>query len=583
MLYKELVEVYLELEKTTKRLKKTYVISEFLKKVSEEEVEEVVLLLQGKVFPPWDKREIGVASRLVLKAINTATGINLGVIENEWKKTGDLGLVAEKLTKKKTQKTLVSKELTTKKVFNNLRKLASLEGEGTVNKKIQLIAELLTSAKPIEARYIIRTVLEELRIGIGAGTMRDAIVWANFFEEIGLSYDKKNNEIEVKDRERYNDFVEVVQRAYDLVNDFSIVAKKAKKGLKELKKTELEVGRPIKVMLALKVKDIKEGFERVGKPAELEYKYDGFRMQIHKIKDNITIFTRRLENVTKQFPEVVEYVKKNVKGKSFILDSEAVGYDAKIKKYLPFQNISQRIKRKYGIEKMAKDMPVELNVFDIIFYEGKNLIKTKFLERRKLLEKIITIKPFKIRTAKNLITKNEKEAEKFYKQSLDSGNEGVMFKNLNAPYKPVARVGYMVKLKPVLDTLDLVIVEAEWGEGKRAKWLSSFTLACIDENNNFRKLGKASTGLKEKKEEGLSFEELTEILKPLIIAEKGKIVKLKPEVVVQITYSEIQKSPTYDSGYALRFPRISALRQDRSPEEITTLEEIEQLFLEQKK
>jgi len=581
MLYSNLVEVYLKLEKTTKRLEKTHIISEFLKKIPEKEIQEIVLLLQGKVFPPWDERKIGVASRLVLKAISTATGITLTVIENEWKKTGDLGLVAEELTKKKTQKTLLIEELTIKKVFNNLRKLASLEGPGTINKKIQLIAELLTSAKPLEAKYIVRTILEELRVGIGSGTMRDAIVWANFSDKIGLKYDKNN--IEIKNREKYNYFIELVQRAYDLTNDFSIVAEKARKGEEELKKTDLKIGRPIKVMLALKVNNIKEGFERVGKPAELEYKYDGFRMQIHKANNKITIFTRRLENVTKQFPEVVEYVRKNVKGSSFILDSEAVGYDAKTKKYLPFQNISQRIKRKYNIEKMAKEMPVELNVFDIIFYEGKNLIKTKFSERRKLLEKIITIKPFKIRTAKNLITKSEKEAEKFYKQSLDDGNEGIMFKNLNAPYKPGARVGYMVKLKPVLDTLDLVIVEAEWGEGKRAHWLSSFTLACIDENNNFRKVGKASTGLKEKKEEGLSFEELTKILKPLIIAEKGKTVKLKPEVVVQITYSEIQKSPTYDSGYALRFPRIISLREDRSPEEITTLEEIEQLFLEQKK
>lgn len=583
MRYDKLVEIYEKLGKTTKRLGKTYIISEFLKTIDVKDIANSVLLLQGKVFPSWDEHKLGVASRLILKAINVATGIKTSEIEKSWKKTGDLGIVAHDLIARKKQRTLFTTSLTVGKLINNLRKLAVLEGAGTINKKVSLIAELLTSAKPLEAKYITRTVLEELRIGVGEGSMRDAIVWAFFSEKIGFTYDKENNEILIEGREEYNKYVGAVQRAYDLTNDFgSVVEVVKKKGLKGLDNVELTIGRPIKVMLAIKVKDIEEGFERVGKPAEVEYKYDGFRMQIHKDKD-IKIFTRRLENVTKQFPEVVDFIKKNVKGKSFIIDGEAVGFDSKSKKYLPFQNISQRIKRKYGITELSKKMPVELNIFDILYYEGKNLIKEKFEKRRKLLEKIVKPVPFKAILAKNIVTKNAKEVQKFYDESLKAGNEGVMFKKLDAPYKPGARVGHMVKLKGEREALDLVITGAEWGEGKRVKWLSSFTIACIDEDGNFLEIGKVGTGIKEKTEEGVSFEQLTQLLKPLIIAEKGKTVKVKPEIVIEINYEEIQKSPTYKSGYALRFPRLVQVREDRAPEEISTLDMIEEYYDGQKK
>ena len=584
MKYQKLVNVYQRLEATTKRLEKTHIISEFLKTVEAEDLPKVILLLQGKVFPNWDQSKIGVASRLILKAIAISTGIETKKIEENWKRSGDLGKTAEELVVLKKQATLFSKELNVKKVFDNLRKLATLEGAGTVERKMRLIAELLTSAKPLEARYVVRTVLGELRVGVGEGSLRDAVVWAFFAKDIGFTYDEKENDIKVDNREEYNKYVNSVQKAYDLSNDFSSVAKIAKtKGLKGLNDMQIKVGKPIKVMLAIKVKDIAEGFERVGKPAAIEYKYDGFRMQIHKDKQGISIFTRRLEDVTKQFPEVVEYVKKHVKGKEFIIDSEAVGYNPKSGKYLPFQSISQRIKRKYEIEKMAKQFPVELNIFDVIYYEGKNLIKEEFGKRHELLWKIVDQVPRKIILAKNLITSEEKEVEKFYNESLKAGNEGVMFKALDAPYKPGARVGHMVKLKPTMETLDLVIVGADWGEGIRASWLSSFTIACIDEDGNFLEVGKVGTGIKEKEEEGVSFEQLTKMLKPLITSTKGKGVKIRPKIVIEVRFEEIQKSPTYASGYALRFPRLVQIREDRSADDISTLEMVEDFYIGQKK
>src|SRR3989338_3007319 len=327
----------------------------------------------------------------MLKSLSVATGISIEKIENEWKKHGDLGLVAEVLVKTKKQATLHSAKLTVKKVFDNIRKLAELEGEGTVDRKTQLIAELLTSAKPVESKYIVKTILGEMRIGVGEGSMRDAITWAFFGDKTGVKYTREMNDIEVKDREVYNKYLDAVQHAYDMTNEFAVVAKAAKsRGMDGLKNIGMKVGITIQVMLALKVDTIEEAFETVGNPAAIEFKYDGFRVQGHKDeKGDIKLFTRRMENVTNQFPDVVEFIRKNIKGKSFIIDSEAVGYERKTGRYLPFQNISQRIKRKHEIERMSLEYPVEVNVFDIIYYDGNSMINEEFEKRRKLLEKII--------------------------------------------------------------------------------------------------------------------------------------------------------------------------------------------------
>ncbi|MBD3361419.1 ATP-dependent DNA ligase [Candidatus Woesearchaeota archaeon] len=582
MKYAELVGVYNKLENTSKRLEKAYHLSEFLKKVDSAELDKVMLLVQGKVFPSWDERKIGVAARILIKAIQTSTGINA---EKTWRETGDIGKAAEKLTACKEQATLFSQELSVDKVFDNLQKLATLEGTGTVDKKIKLISELLTSASPIEARYIIRTTIEELRVGLGEGTIRDAIVWAYFGEQAKINYSVEENKLKVENRGEYMKYVDAVQEAYDVVNDFSIIAKIVKqKGFEGLSEIKMKPGIPIKVMLYPKAKGIEDAYTIVGKPAALEYKYDGFRMQIHKKNKTIKIFTRRLEDVTAQFPDVCEYVSEKIEGESFIIDSEAVGYDRFSKKYIAFQHISQRIKRKYDIEEMAKRYPVELNVFDVIYYNGENLIKKPFSERRKILVSMIKEPEYlKLKPAEQVMTENTADAESFYQKSLDAGNEGIMVKNLQGIYKPGARVGYGVKVKPTMETVDAVITGAEWGEGKRSAWLASFIVAVRNtETDEFVEIGRVGTGIKEKSEEGVSFGQLTEMLKPIIIKEEGRIVQIKPEIVIELDYEEIQKSPTYSSGYALRFPRLVNLREERSPEEITTLEDIEILYESQR-
>ena len=560
MKYSQLCEVYEELEKNPSRLKKTEILADFLKKIKQEKDKEIVYLLQGKVFPDYSEKEFGISEQLCIKALSKASGISDKEIVLKWKKTGDLGLVSEEIMSKKKQNTLFSDKLTTEKVLDNLKKLPELVGKGTVDKKMGLISELLTSASGTEAKYIIRTLLGDLRIGVASGTIRDSIADA--------CSDKDNEEESKK-------FTEAVQEAYDKSTDFALVLEKACKGIKELEKIELSPGHPIKVMLALKAESIEDGFERVGKPCAIEYKYDGFRMLINK-KENqeISIFTRRLDNVTNQFPDVVEYVKENVKAKSFIIDSEAVGYNKKTKKYTPFQDISQRIKRKYHIEKLIRELPIEINVFDVLYCDGESLIDEPFEKRTELLRKIVTNHKYHIQIAKQLITDDEKKAQEFYKQALKDNQEGVMIKNLNSPYKPGARVGYVLKLKPAENELDLIITGAEYGKGKRAGAYSTFTLSCFDKKTNkFLEIGKAS-GLKEKEELGLSFTELTNKIKPLIEKESGREVKVKPKLVVTVVYQNIQRSPTYESGFALRFPRITALRHDRKAEDIATLKEI---------
>ncbi|MDD5651649.1 MAG: ATP-dependent DNA ligase [Candidatus Nanoarchaeia archaeon] len=556
MEYLKLVKVYEALEKTTKRLEKTDIISDFIKNIPENELPYMIHLIEGKVFPESDERKIGMSSQLVLKVIARSTGNSITEIEKEWRKQGDLGIVTEEFVKVKKQRTLASKELTTLHVYENIRKLAELEGQGTVDRKISLMSELITNAKPEEGKFIVRTILEELRIGVSAGIIRDSI---------SKAFDIDVNEIE---------------KAFNLVVDYGKIAVLAKKGLSHLTKVDLEPGNPTKVMLAILVNSVAEGFEYLGKPLQAEVKLDGFRCTIHNDGKNIYLFTRRMENVTNQFKELIPIIKKQIKGNTYIIDSELVGYDPKTKKYLPFQNISQRIKRKYDIEKMAKDFPVEINAFDILYYNGKNVQEKPLRERRELLEKIISEKKYEIILAKKLVSDNEKEIEKFFKNSVKEGYEGIMLKNLDAVYMPGRYVNYMCKLKPTLEPLDLVIVGAQWGEGKRSNWLSSFTLAC-QSDGKYLEIGKVGTGIKEKAE-GITFKELTKLLKPLVIETKGKDVIVKPKIIVQVEYEEIQKSTTSSSGFSLRFPRLIMLRSDKPLDEISDLNLINKIYKHQR-
>jgi len=550
MLYKELVKVYEEVNKTTKRLEKTEIISGFLKEVDDEELQLIIYLLNGNVFPLYDDRKIGFSSRLMIKAISLASGVNANDVEKKLAKVGDFGRVAEEVLGRKSQSTLFSKSLTARKVIENIRKLAELEGEGTVNRKINLVVELLSHSSALEARYIVNTVLENLRVGLAEGIIRDGIARA------------------------YGINAEDVENAADLIGDYGEVAVLAKNG--RLKSVSLEVGRPVKCMLAIIAKDFDSAFSALGKNVQYEYKLDGFRLQCHFNGKKYWLYTRRMELVNNQFPDVIEFLKKQVHAKSYIIDCEAAGYDRKTGRYLPFQSISQRIKRKYNVHEMSGKFPVELNVFDAISYNGENLMNTTLEKRREILEKIIHEKKWEVVLTKKLVTDDKKKAEEFFNKSLGEGHEGLMAKKLDSLYKPGRYVEGWMKIKNILEPLDLVVVKAEYGEGKRAGWLTSYTIACRD-GNGLLGVGKVSTGVKEKNE-GLTYKEMTRMLKPLIFDQKGKEVSVKPKIILEVAYEEIQKSPTYTSGFALRFPRVIMLRDDKNISEINNLKDVGRIY-----
>ena len=548
--YSRLTEVYQKLEKTSSRLEMTSIVADFLAEVPREDLQIILLFLRGRVFPSWSEKELGIGHKMVIKAISIVSGIPENKVEDKIRETGDTGIAAEQLMVKKAQTTLFTERLTVRKVYENLNKLASLTGKGSQDKKISYIAELLSFSQPKESRYLVRTILEELRLGVGEGIVRDAIAQS----------------FQVDPR--------LVERAYSLSSDLGEVARIAKsEGNDGLKKINLMPGRPMEVMLAQKAKDIQEVLDKF-KIVAFEIKYDGARIQIHKDNSKVHLFTRRLENVTKQFPEIVKSAKENIKGDSAIVEGEMVaikGLDDRHPR--PFQDLSRRIKRKYDIPEMVKKIPVEINLFDVVFYEGESKIGEKFKNRRKLLEKII-METDTFKLAEQSITNSIEEADKFYRRALNLGHEGVMAKNLDAPYQPGSRVGYMYKIKPIMETLDLVIIGATWGEGRRAHWLASFLLAVLDpDTGEFLTIGKMGTGFTDEQ-----FREMTETLKGEISEQMGKEVKLKPKVVVEVAYEEIQKSPTYSSGYALRFPRLVRVRTDKGPQDADTLQRVEELL-----
>ncbi|HDP73857.1 MAG TPA: ATP-dependent DNA ligase [Candidatus Woesearchaeota archaeon] len=642
MEFKELVGLYERLRSTTKHLEKTYILSEFLSNLDENTLKLVSYLAQGRVFPHWDARELGISSRLLIKIISKASGKKPEAVEKQWASKGDLGLVSESLITGKNQQSLFKKKLSIQDVHSTLAKLPSLEGKGSVDQKSSLVLNLFLSASPKEAAYISRLIIGDLRIGIGDGILRDAISFAFLPKVAGSTSDPGTvllcptcekiipassycvnckNEfdsklafstestkilpvIEVKNKEEFRKrlselknhiiftedkkeipeaILRIIQDAFDISSDFGEISVTAKqRSLKGLKTITITPLRPVKLMLFPKAKDFEELFQRLKTPFAVEYKYDGFRVQIHKKDNVIRLFTRNLEDVTDQFPDIVSYAGKYINADSFLIDSEAVGISTKTGAFEPFQKISQRIKRKYDIDEIAENLPVEANLFDILYLNGEVVYTRPFRERRNLLEKVTKEQKGKIVLAKQLTVSSKEEAESFYKEALAKGNEGIMAKSIESRYRIGKRVGSGFKIKPVLETLDLVITGAEYGEGKRAGWLTSFFLSCMSEDGDLLEIGKVSSGLKELKEQGLSFIEVNELLKELITSEKGKLVSVKPSLVIEVAYDEIQKSPTYSSGYALRFPRIIRLREEKSVEDASSLGYIDRLYNSQR-
>ncbi len=553
MKFSEVAETFEKLDATQKTLEKTDILAELYHEAGDE-LPDVVLLCTGQPFPSWKNMDLGVSSKTLVKIIAKATGRNEDEITEVWKNQGDLGLAAEKMVEKKTQQRLMTQELDVEKVMKRLQKVAEMEAQGLSgsvdqDKKQKELAELISSAEPEEARYLARIIINNLRLGIGEGTIRDALAEA-FFD---------------------GEHVEDIQQAYDFTNDFAEVAKASQKSIDAVRSLELELYRPIKSMLAKKVETIEEGFEEVGEPAVIDYKYDGMRAQIHVKDGEVKVFTRRLEDVTEQFPDVVEAVEENIDSDNCIIDAEIVGYDPEDGSMIPFQKLSKRIKRKYEIQKLKAEIPVTVRPFDLIYLD-EPILQEEYSSRWENLQKVVGEEEKEMKLVDHAETSDPEKVQELQQKSLSAGHEGIMMKSMDAEYKPGNRVGYMVKLKPVMETLDLAIVGAKWSEGRRSDWLGRLYLGCYDEENDeYLEVGKMATGLTDEQ-----FQEITEKLKPLITNEDGRKVEVRPEVIVEAEYEEIQKSPNYSSGYALRFPRMKQFREDK--EEADSLEKIENLY-----
>ena len=546
MLFREFAEFCNGVEKISSTLELTARLATFIKRVGDDnDLYNVILFILGKIYPPWDDRELGVGIGLLYEVLQNVSGTGKKKIEDMLRQFGDLGLVSEKLIRGKKMATLSPEELTIERVRRVFDEVASLEGEGSRKRKILLLTGLYGSSEPLEAKYLTRLILNEMRLGIGEGIVRDAISRA------------------------YGIPPEIVERAYMITNDLGKVAVVAKtQGRKGLEEMKIQLHVPVRMMLAQVVEDINDAVKEMGKVA-VEWKFDGSRVQVHWGNNKITIYSRRLENVTNALPEIVDEIKRNVKP-GVILDGEVIA--VKDGKPMPFQHILRRFRRKHEVARMIEKIPLQVYFFDILFYENE-LVNLPLIERRKILESVVN-ESEKIKVADQILTNDSGLVQKIFKDALNAGHEGAMLKNPNSPYIPGKRGKHWLKLKSVMETLDLIVVGGEWGEGKRSHLLSSYELACIDPvTGNLLRVGKVATGFTDE-----DLEELTELFRPIILSEHGKLVEFQPKYVFEVAYQEIQKSTKYESGFALRFPRFVRLRDDKDVEEADTIDRVEKLY-----
>lgn len=550
MLYEDLVNTYEEIASTTSRLEKQDIISDFLKSIKEKDPEivyDVTLLLQGKIFPPWSEKEMGISTQLIIKALSKLLGENTKTIENKLASVGDMGEITEELINNNKQVTFFKVPLTIKKVISNLRKTESIIGSNSQNKKLNYILELYTSASGVEAKYITRTITEKLRIGVGEGTLVEAIAQAYGIEK------------------------EVIDRAYMLSNDLGEVALRAQDSIESVKSLTIMPGKPIKPMLAQLSPGIKESIEEMGEVI-CETKYDGIRVQIHKKDDEIKIFTRRLENVTKALPEIVDYVRNALPDVDYIVEGEVIA--TKDGNPISFQYILQRVKRKYDVEKMIEKIPLKIFLFDILYYKEPTA-ELPMDKRRELLNSVVNVSPnVELSTMKTVNSDNVKDAEELFKWSIDEGHEGIMFKDVASPYSPGKRGKNMLKYKPLRETLDCVITGGTYGKGKRAKFFGSYLLSLLDESSGeYKTLVHAATGMDDE-----LLASLTERMQEYIISASEQTVTFKPAVILEVAYSEIVESNEYESGYSLRFPAIKRVRDDIGLDQVDTITKLHQMI-----
>ncbi|MDK2833213.1 MAG: ligase 1 [Methanolobus sp.] len=553
--FREFAQACKVIEATSGSLEMTSQVAELMKKVSPEELPIVTHFVMGEVFPAWSSQEMGVGAGILYAALARSSGLSVGDIENLVKDTGDIGKTAVKALagKSKGQATFSSfleeaPELSLHEVFERFQAISRSSGKGSQTSKIKNLQYLFNCSGPEEVGYIARLAVEDLRIGVGEGIVRDATASA------------------------FNVPVASVERAFMLTNDMGLVAATAREGGTEaVGGLGLKLNRPIRMMLAQIAPTIESAIAEVGEAA-IEWKFDGARVQIHKDGDRVTLYSRKLEDISSSLPDIAASIRKYVHADSAILDGEAVALDERGHPRA-FQDILRRLRRKYEVDSTAKEIPLSINIFDIMYLNGEDLIDLPLIRRRELLESCVE-NGDSISVARQVLTSNYEEISVIYAEALKAGHEGIMIKNPQSPYSPGKRGKNWLKKKPVMETLDLVVIGAEWGYGKRTSFMGSFALACHDpRTGRFLPVGKVATGFSDEQ-----LAELTTIFSDLIVMESGIRIELKPQVIFEVAFEEIQKSTNYESGYALRFPRLVNVRDDKSLEDVETLGRLEEMY-----
>ncbi len=545
-----LCELCEKLEATTKRLSMVDLVANFLKDLQQEEVEPAVSMILGRAFPKWDQRVLEVSWATLSSLIKRITSVDRGDFRNAFSQTGDIGSATRSVfeaSKIQRQATLFEKPLTILEVRHTFEAIAETSGGGSRERKGLLVETLLGKASPLEAKYLVKVMIGEMRTGFHEGLMEMAVAKA------------------------FDMPLATVQTASMLTGDIGEIAALAKtKGKEGVISLGFKVFRPIKPMMAQMAEGVSEAIREVDGSIAFEYKLDGARIQIHKSRDDVRVYSRRLTDVTESLPEVVEQVRNELKASQAILEGEVIALGQDRTSPLLFQHLMRRFRRVHEINQMIKQIPIELQLFDVLFLNGESLINRSYAERRKKLSEIAG----NIKLTKQIVTSNPLEAEEFLREALKSGHEGLVAKKLDSPYSPGIRGKRWFKIKRTLESLDLVIVAAEWGYGRRHGWLSDYYLAARDaETGKFVVVGKTFKGLTDKE-----IIEMTRKLQDSAVSEEPHRVVVVPKVVVEVAYNEIQKSPKYECGMALRFARITRIRVDKGPEDADTIQRVQEIY-----
>jgi DNA ligase-1 len=574
-------EYYNRLESTTSRIEMTRILSSLFLETPKDEIAVICYLTQGKLRPDYEGVELGVAEKLALRAMSTATGLSLEKVTEIYVKLGDIGNAAEKLISQKAQYTLFSKPLTLMDVYNSLMKISRFSGEGSQDAKLRELVGLLNNSTPIEAKYIMRIVTGQLRLGVADYTILDAA--AESF--LGSK-----------------DLREEIERAYNLHPDLGyVVEKAAREGINGIKSIRLQIGIPVRPMLAERLESAIAIFEKLGKrELAAEYKLDGERLQIHKKGETVILFSRRLEVITSHYPDAVDLVRRYLRAEKAVVEGEVVAINEDTGEYLPFQELMHR-RRKYGIEQAMKDYPVSINLFDVLLLEDKELVYSKYRERRETLEKIVE-RSERMIPVPMIMTSDPETVERYMQEAIANGCEGLVVKDPDSVYRAGAREFAWIKLKreyrsELTDTLDLVIVGGFHGKGRRAGTYGTYLLAAYDDKRNvFSSVAKIGTGFSDE-----DLRKIPEILKDyeMKVKPEGVESKIEPDVwfrpflVIEVIASEITLSPTHTAawdrirkgtGLSLRFPKFTGrIRDDKSPEEATTVDELVEMYNRQLK